>query len=322
MPLPTVVFLDRATVPKQITIAPLPFEHHWLEYEETSPDDVVERLKHADIVLVNKVVLDAKRLSKLPNLRLIAVAATGYNNVDVDYCRDANIAVTNVQGYATQSVPEHVIAMLFALRRNLVGYHQDIQQGEWQRKKQFCFFTHPIGDVAGSTLGVIGSGALGQATAALAKAIGMKVVFSERKGLSSKDCREGYLPFDEVLQQADVMTLHCPLTTQTHHLISTAEFEKMKPTAILINTGRGGLVDEQALVDALQSGMIAGAGVDVFTQEPADEHNPLLANASMPNLILTPHVAWGSDSSIQKLANILMDNVVAFHEGRTQNRVV
>ncbi|MGC9404413.1 D-2-hydroxyacid dehydrogenase [Vibrio genomosp. F10 str. 9ZC157] len=322
MPLPTVVFLDRATVPQQINIATLPFEHEWIEYDYTLPEQCFERIKDADIVLVNKVVLDADILAKLPNLSLIAVAATGYNNVDVEYCRGANIAVTNVQGYATQSVPEHVIAMLFTLRRNLVGYHQDIQNGEWQRDKQFCFFTHPIGDVAGSTLGVIGSGALGQATAALAKAIGMKVVFSERKGVPSKDCREGYLPFEEVLQQADVMTLHCPLTTQTHHIISTAEFEKMKPTAILINTGRGGLVDEQALVNALQSGMIAGAGVDVFTQEPADEHNPLLANASMLNLILTPHVAWGSDSSIQKLANILIDNVVAFHEGRTQNRVV
>ncbi|MCK6263007.1 D-2-hydroxyacid dehydrogenase [Vibrio sp. ZSDE26] len=325
MTVPVVVFLDRATIPSQIKLAELPFEHQWVEYDYSKPDEVVERLKNADIVIVNKVVLDAETLSKLPNMRLIAVSATGYNNIDVEYCRRANIAVTNVQGYATQSVPEHVIAMLFALRRNLFGYHQDIASGEWQRNKQFCFFTHPIGDIAGSTLGIIGSGALGQATATLAKALGMKVLFAERKSESKQemmDCRTGYLPFELVLQLSDAITLHCPLTEQTENLISEAEFNKMKSSAILINTGRGGLVDEQALVDALKSGQIAGAGVDVFTQEPTDESNPLIANMDMPNLLLTPHVAWGSDSSIQKLADILMDNITAFERGDVKNRVV
>ncbi|MGF1697308.1 D-2-hydroxyacid dehydrogenase [Vibrio lamellibrachiae] len=325
MTVPVVVFLDRATIPTQIKLATLPFEHQWIEYDYTTPDEVFERLENADIVIVNKVVLNADVLAKLPNLRLIAVSATGYNNIDTEFCQRAGIAVTNVQGYATQSVPEHVIAMLFTLRRNLVGYHQDIAVGEWQRNKQFCFFTHPIGDIAGSTLGIIGSGALGQATAALAKALGMKVLFAERKSSSQKgmmDCREGYLPFELVLQLSDAITLHCPLNDQTENLISTAELKKMKANAILINAGRGGLVDEQALVDALKFGLIAGAGVDVFTKEPADEDNPLLANMDMPNLLLTPHVAWGSDSSIQKLADILMDNISVFNDGREQNRVV
>lgn len=320
MSLPTVVFLDRATIPTQIDLPSLPFEHQWLEYDFTSPELIVERAHQAEVIITNKVVLDRHVLSQLTHLKLVAVSATGFNNVDVDYCREQGIAVTNVQGYATQSVPEHVVAMMFALKRNLKGYHNDIAAGEWQRNKQFCFFTHPISDTAGSTLGVIGSGTLGQATAALAKALGMHVVFAERKGAS--ECREGYLPFEQVLEQADVLTLHCPLSDETRHLIGRQELATMKPTSIVINTGRGGLVDEEALVDALKEGVIRGAGVDVFTDEPADESNSLIANMHLPNLLLTPHVAWGSDSSIQSLANILMDNIAAFMDGRDQNRVV
>ncbi|MHC6528408.1 D-2-hydroxyacid dehydrogenase [Vibrio proteolyticus] len=320
MSLPTIVFLDRATIPAHIRLPHLPFDHQWVEYDLTAPEHVFERVQSADIVITNKVVLDEPLLRRLPELKLIAVAATGYNNVDLQTCRSLGIAVANVRGYATQSVPEHVVAMMFALRRNLVGYHQDIQQGEWQRNKQFCFFTHPIGDIAGATLGVIGSGELGQATAVLAQALGMHVIFAERKG--AQQCREGYLPFEQVLMLADVLTLHCPLNAETHHLIGAKELARMKPDSVLINTGRGGLVDEAALVAALQRGGIGAAGVDVFSTEPADEHNPLLANMNMPNLLLTPHVAWGSDSSIEKLAHILIENIQAFVEGREQNRLV
>lgn len=320
MSLPNVVFLDRATIPTHIELPHLTFDHQWIEYDFTSPELVVERLKSAQIVITNKVVLDAAVLRQLPELKLVAVSATGFNNIDIDYCREQSIAVTNVQGYATQSVPEHVVGMIFALKRNLIGYHNDIANGEWQRNKQFCFFTHPIGDVAGSTLGVVGSGALGQATAALARAVGMQVIYAEHKG--ANHCRNGYLPFEQVLMMADVLTLHCPLNERTHHLIGHQELTQMKPHSVLINTGRGGLVDEMALLEALKRGTIAGAGVDVFSQEPADDSNPLLANMNLPNLLLTPHVAWGSDSSIQNLANILMDNINAFHQGREQNRVV
>ncbi|MEZ9319381.1 D-2-hydroxyacid dehydrogenase [Vibrio sp. 10N.286.51.E5] len=319
MPTLKVVFLDRATIPSQIHLKPLSFEHEWVEYDFTAPEQVSERVEEADVVITNKVVLNESNLAGTKKLKLIAVSATGVNNVDVEYCKSKNIAVANVQGYATQSVPEHVIAMLFALKRNLVGYHKDIEAGEWQKDKQFCFFTHPIQDVAGSTLGLMGSGSLGQATAMLAKAIGMKVMFAERKGAES--CREGYLPFDTVLKQADVISLHCPLTDATQNLISERELTMMKSSAVLINAGRGGLVDEQALVEALKKHEIAGAGMDVFTQEPADNSNPLLANSHLPNLLLTPHVAWGSDSSIQKLSDILMDNIDGFIAGSPQNIV-
>ncbi|TKF78670.1 D-2-hydroxyacid dehydrogenase [Vibrio kanaloae] len=319
MPKLKVVFLDRATIPSQIILKPLSFEHQWVEYNFTAPEQVSERIEGADIVITNKVVLSESNLAQAQLLKLIGVSATGVNNVDVGYCKSNNIAVANVQGYATQSVPEHVIAMLFALKRNLVGYHQDIEAGEWQKDKQFCFFTHPIQDVAGSTFGIMGSGSLGQATAILAKAIGMNVIFAERKGAES--CREGYLPFETVLQQADAISLHCPLTEATRNLISERELAMMKPSAVLINAGRGGLVDEQALVEALKNHEIAGAGMDVFTQEPADNSNPLLANSRLSNLLLTPHVAWGSDSSIQKLSDILMDNIDGFVAGKPQNLV-
>jgi glycerate dehydrogenase len=317
---PKIVFVDRSTIPQQIVLPQLSVDHQWIEYPLTTSDELYARVKDADVIITNKVVLDADMLARLPKLKLIAVSATGVNNVDIDYCREHQIAVANVQGYATQSVPEHVIGMIFALRRNLLGYHQDIANGEWQRNKQFCFFTHPIGDVAGSTLGIIGSGTLGQATAALARAIGMQVIFAERKDAES--CRAGYLPFEQVVEQADVLTLHCPLNESTRNIISADELARMKASAILINTGRGGLVDEQVLVDALKSGIIAGAGVDVFTQEPADHSNPLLANSDLPNLLLTPHVAWGSDSAIQRLVEILIENIEVYLAGGVQNRIV
>ncbi|MCW8347725.1 D-2-hydroxyacid dehydrogenase [Vibrio sp. ZSDZ65] len=317
---PTVVFLDRDTIPSHIKIAPLSFEHQWLNYPDTTPSQIAERIVDADIIVTNKVVLSEEVLAQASKLRHIAVTATGVNNVDLSYCQSRSIAVSNIQGYATQSVPEHVIGLLFALFRNISAYHNDIAQGEWQKQGKFCFFTHPIRDVAGSTLGIIGSGTLGQATAKLASAVGMKVVFAERKGAS--EVRAGYQTFDSVLKQSDAVCLLCPLTESTVNLIDKHELELMKPTAVLINTGRGGLVNEHALVDALRQGVIAGAGVDVFIQEPAPKDNPLIMNQDLPTLLLTPHVAWGSDSSIQKLCNILVDNLEAFQQGSELNRVV
>ena len=315
----TIVFLDRATIPAHITIPQPGIECQWQEYATTTPEQVIERLKGASIVITNKVILNSQVLSQCPQLKMIAIAATGTNNVDLDYCRQHDIIVSNIQGYATNSVPEHVLAMMFALKRNLVGYHQDIQAGVWQQQKQFCFFSHPISDIAGSTIGIIGKGSLGNAVAVLAKALGMKVLFAERKGATL--CRKGYSPFELVLQQADVVTLHCPLAEQTHNVIGSEEFKLMKDNCVLINAGRGGLVDEAALIDAILTQQIAGAGVDVFTQEPADDTNPLVANAHLPNLILTPHVAWGSDSAIQTLANQLINNIEKFVAGTPQNQV-
>ncbi|WEM42014.1 D-2-hydroxyacid dehydrogenase [Photobacterium sp. DA100] len=314
-----IVFLDRDTIPDHIALPSPEFDHQWTQYSSTHPEQIIERLRDATIAITNKVVLDAAILAQLPKLKMIAIAATGTNNVDLAYCRQQGITVSNIRGYAIDSVPEHAVAMMFALRRNLLGYHRDIQQGVWQEKKQFCFFTHPIGDIRGATLGIIGGGGLGQAMATLGRALGMKVIFADRKG--APQSREGYLPFSHVLEQADVISLHCPLNHETRNIIGRAELKQMKNSAIVINTGRGGLVDERALIDALASGEIAGAGCDVFTEEPAGKDNPLIANSHLPNLLLTPHVAWGSDSAIQALANQLVDNLNAFAAGIPQNQV-
>ncbi|WP_219908869.1 D-2-hydroxyacid dehydrogenase [Photobacterium leiognathi] len=314
-----IVFLDRATIPSHITIPRPRTPHQWTQYQRTKPEQVIERLQDATIVISNKVLLTADILSQLPKLKFIAIGATGTNNVDIDYCHQHHLPVANIRGYATRSVPEHVIAMIFALKRNIVGYQQDIIAGEWQKQQQFCFFTHPISDIAGSTLGIVGKGSLGQATAKLAKALGMKVLFADHKGTSI--CRDGYTPFNDVLQQADILSLHCPLTPETQNLITRVELQKMKPNAILINTGRGGLVNEQDLVDALLHQDIAGAGCDVFTTEPPADDNPLLQHAHLPNLLLTPHVAWGSDSSITTLVDQLIENIKCFCNGKPQNLV-
>ncbi|KJG06817.1 glycerate dehydrogenase [Photobacterium angustum] len=314
-----IVFLDRATIPEHIDIPRPQSAHQWIEYQRTSPSQVIERLQHATIVISNKVQLTADILSQLPNLKFIAIGATGTNNVDLDYCHRHNIPVSNIRGYATRSVPEHVLAMIFALKRNLIGYQQDIIAGEWQKQQQFCFFTHSISDIAGSTIGIIGKGSLGVATANLATALGMKVLFAEHKHVTT--CREGYTLFNDVLQQADIITLHCPLTDTTKDLIAKTELAQMKPNAILINTGRGGLVNEQDLVDALLDKKIAGAGCDVFTSEPPTDDNPLLQQAHLPNLLLTPHVAWGSDSAITALVNQLIENIECFCNGKPHNLV-
>lgn len=318
--LPQVVFLDASTIPQSIQLPMLSFSHQWKSYQKTSAKQVVERLKNAIVVIVNKVILSKEILSQLPHLRLIAVSATGVNNVDLDACRSLGIAVTNVQGYATQSVPEHVLGLMFALRRSLFAYHQDIARGVWQEEGNFCFFNQPIGDLAGSTLAILGKGSLGLALEHLAKAIGMNVVFAERKHEIKP--REGYISFEKALAVADVVSLHCPLTEQTKNLIAAPEFQRMKSNCILINTGRGGLVNEQDLVDALKEKQILGAGVDVFTQEPATQKNPLIQNMHLPNLILTPHVAWGSESAISKLVAILFQNIEDFWVGKSTNRVV
>ncbi len=314
-----IVFLDRKTFPQHIEIPTVPFSHTWECYESTTPDQVIERLEKATIVITNKVLLTAKVLKQLPKLQFIAITATGVNNVDLDYCQANNILVSNIQGYATTTVPEHVIAMMFALRHNLKGYDQDIQKGKWSAQEQFCFFNHSILDIEQSTIGILGSGSLGKAVAQKAKALGMKVLFAERKGCN--DIREGYHAFEDVLKQSDVVTIHCPLTPETTNLIDKTELELMKSSALLINTGRGGIVNEEALVEALKHKTIAAAGVDVVTKEPAPDDNVLIQHSTLPNLMLTPHIAWASDSALERLLTTLVDNIVNFDNGTPINLV-
>ncbi|MGA7824091.1 MAG: D-2-hydroxyacid dehydrogenase [Steroidobacteraceae bacterium] len=311
-----IVFLDRSTLKAQVRRPA--FEHSWAEYPVTAASELPQRLAGATIAITNKVALREETLRRLPDLKMIAVAATGYDVIDVGYCKAHGIAVANIRNYAVHTVPEHAFALITALRRNLLAYRRDVENGRWQQVDQFCFFDHPISDLYGSTLGILGEGVLGQATAHIGRAFGMQVLFADHA--PPKAPGVVFTPLERVLAESDVISLHLPLTDQTRNLIGSAELRRMKRTAILINTARGGLVDEQALAQALTEGVIAGAGFDVLTREPPKEGNPLL-ELRLPNFILTPHVAWASDGAMQFLADQLIDNVEAYVSGRQQNLV-
>jgi len=312
-----IVFLERNTF--TVAFRRPSFDHQWIEFAETAPDDVVQRLAQASIAICNKLPMRAEALSQLPQLRLIAVAATGVDNVDLAYCGSHNIAVCNTRGYAVNSVPEHALMLMFVLRRNLIAFRCDIESGQWHEARQFCLLDHPIGDLKGSTLGIVGFGTLGKSMAQLGRAIGMNIIVAERKHASV--VRTGRVPFEDLLQRSDVISLHCPLTEETKNLMGAGELRQMKPDAILINTARGGLIDDEALLDALERKQIAGAGIDVLRVEPPREGNPLL-DANLPNLIVTPHNAWASRQAMQTLADQLIDSIEAFVRGESRNRVV
>lgn len=314
--LESIVFLERNTF--NIEFRRPRFAHEWIEYDETDDSHVVERLREATIVICNKLGLREDVLSQLTKLKLIAVAATGTDNVDLEYCRTHNIAVCNTRGYAVSSLPEHALMLMLALRRNLIAYRDDVRAGRWNEARKFCLLDHPIGDLRGTVLGIVGFGALGQAMGQLGQAIGMEVIVAERKHAAS--IREGRHSFAEVLRLSDVLSLHCPLTEETKNLIGADELSRMKSDALLINTARGGLIDDHALLEALKTGRLGGAGIDVLRVEPPREGNPLL-EADLPNLIVTPHNAWASRQAMQRLADQLIDNLEAFVRGEPRNLV-
>jgi len=312
-----VVFLDRATLTADLRIPA--FDHTWVEHPDTPPEEMADALWRASIAITNKAPITRALLDSCHKLRLVAVAATGVNNVDLEACRERGIAVCNIRGYAENTVPEHVFMMLLALRRNLLAWRSSLRQGAWQKAEQFCLFDHEIHDLAGSTLGLIGHGSVGRGVERLARAFGMEVLIAEHKGATA--IRPGLTPFDEVLARADQLSLHVPLTEATRDLIGAREFGLMKRNAVLINTARGGVVNEAALISALTTRRIAGAGFDVLSAEPPREGNPLL-DLDLPNFLLTPHVAWSSREAMQKLADQLIDNLEAFVRGEERNRVV
>jgi len=311
-----IVFLERNTF--NVPFRRPAFAHEWSEFGETAPGEVVERLAPATIAICNKLPLRAETLSQLPKLKLIAVAATGVDNVDLAYCHSHNIAVCNTRGYAVNSLPEHALMLMLALRRNLIAYRNDVKAGRWHDAKQFCLLDHPIGDLRAATLGIVGFGTLGKSTAQLGRAVDMEVIVAEHKNATT--VRDGRVEFQEVLRRSDVLSLHCPLTDETKNLIGTDELAQMKPDAILINTARGGLIDDQALIDALKNGRLAGAGIDVLRNEPPRDGNPLL-EVDLPNLIVTPHNAWASRQAMQTLADQLVDNLEAFVRGEPKNLI-
>ena len=287
-------------------------------FEYTPTEDIVSRLAQASIAIVNKVQLSAAILQQLPNLKLICIAATGVNNVDLDAAARLGINVCNVRGYANTAVPQHVIALLLQLTNKISQYHRAVANGLWSQSKHFCLLDYPVTELAGKNFVVIGYGALGQASAQLAQAFGMQIIVAEQPGAVS--CRSGRVPFLTALAQADVISLHCPLNAHTEKLFNQPVLAAIKPGALLINTARGGLIDEAALLNALQNGQLGGAALDVLSEEPPSADHILL-RAALPNLIITPHMAWASAEARQRMVAQLKQNIDAFLSGKVLNRV-
>ena len=311
-----IVVLDRDTLINR----PFDFDfpHTLSSYGTTEAHETLKRIRGADIVITNKVVISAQAFAENPQLKLVAVTATGVNNVDVEAAKQNGTAVCNIRAYGNESVAEHAFMMMITLMRNLPAYQRDVAAGLWENSPFFCHLGAPMRDLNGKTLAIFGRGNIGKTLATYAQAFKMNVVFAEHKNAQS--VRDGYVSFDEAIRSADVVSLNCPLTPQTTNMIGEAELQQMKPGAILINCGRGGLVDEAALVAALKYGQIGGAGFDVLTQEPPRDGNPLL-KARLPNLIVTPHIAWASQEAANRLFDILLDNINRFVAGNPQNLV-
>lgn len=278
----------------------------------TPPERVRERIGDARCVIVNKVVLDRNLLADCPDLELICVVATGTNNIDLKAAAEQGITVVNCRGYGTASLSQHVLTLILALTRNLLPFVEAVRAGRWQAAEQFCLLDYPIGELEGRTLLIVGHGELGGAVARLAELLGMQVQIAERPGMAT--ARAGRVLLADALPKADVISLHCPLTDETRNLIDAGALARMKPSALLINTARGGIVDEQALADALRRGQIAGAGIDVLSAEPPREGNPLLA-PDIPNLLVTPHCAWGSRTARQRVVDQTVENIEAWRRG-------
>ncbi|KNC12510.1 2-hydroxyacid dehydrogenase [Pseudomonas sp. RIT-PI-a] len=281
-------------------------------YPSTTPEQLVERLRGVTVAISNKIDLDAATLQACPDLKLVLVSATGTNNVDLEAARKLGITVCNCQGYGTPSVAQHTLMLLLALATRLPDYQREIAAGQWQRAKQFCLLDFPIVELDGKTLGLLGHGELGGAVAKLAEAFGMRVLLGQIPG---RPPRADRLPLHELLPQVDALTLHCPLNEHTRHMIGAPELALLKPNAFVVNTARGGIIDEQALADALRRGHLGGAATDVLSVEPPVDGNPLLAD-DIPRLIVTPHSAWGSVEARQRIIGQLAENATAFFAGQ------
>jgi len=312
------VFLDKASLfPDDLDFTILDEVADWQWFDNVNVSDIRHCLADAEIIVTNKKLINSAVMDDCPQLRLICVAATGVNNVDIDAAKQKNIKVCNVRAYATSSVAQHVFSLILSLNRKLFTYREAAINGQWSQSDFFCFFGEPVSDLEGKTLGIIGYGELGHAVAEIARCFGMDVLIAKR---DAKDLREGRVELATLLSMADVVSLHCPLTEKNYHLLGEDELSLMKPAAILVNTARGGLIDETALLHALQTKQIAAAALDVLEQEPPAVNHALL-NYHADNLIITPHVAWASRESRQRLVNEIAKNIQAFQQGQHRNLV-
>ncbi len=317
------VFLDNQTFSSNISLATVAQQVTKLTcYSTTTSEQILERCQNAEIVITNKVAFSAETLAQLPQVKLICIAATGYNNVDIESAAKLNIAVTNVSGYAGNSVAQYVLAQILEYYQQTHHHNANTEQGLWQKSDTFCYHGNAITELGGKTLGIVGYGSLGKAVAKLAEAFGMNILISERP--YSAMTRTGRIAFSKVIAEADVLSLHCPQTIDTTNIINTDTLEKMKPNAMLINTARGALVKSKDLLVALQTKQIAYAVLDVLEQEPPPTDHPLLValqEQSLDNLKITAHIAWASNEAQQRLINLLSDNIAAFKCGKKLNRL-
>ncbi|MGB0523257.1 MAG: D-2-hydroxyacid dehydrogenase [Flammeovirgaceae bacterium] len=311
-----IVILDAHTLnPGDLSWAAIEQFGETIKYPRTPPHLVIERCQDAAIVLTNKSIMNREVIEQLPQLKFIAVTATGHNVVDIEAAKTRGIPVSNVAGYGAIAVAQHVFALLLELT-NQVGIHSEsVKQGEWTQASDWCYWKQPLIELAGLTMGIVGMGDIGQRVAKLADAFGMKVIYHSR---SPKNMPYQAVELDTIFTQSDVISFHCPLTPETAGLLSAKRLQEMKSTAFFINTGRGGLVDEPALAGALMQKQIAGAAVDVLSTEPPKADNPLL---TAPNCLITPHHAWGSQAARQRLMDILVENIRCFLAGKPQNVV-
>lgn len=313
------VFLDSKTFSSNISFAAIEQQvSELICYANTPHELILERCQNAELIITNKVVLTAELLAKLPSLKLICIAATGYNNIDITAAKALGIAVTNVSGYAGQSVAQYVLAQILEYYQQTSHHNANTEQGHWQKNESFCYHGNAITELSGKTLGIIGYGNLGQAVIKLADAFGMKILISERIGIVN--IRPGRVSFDQVITQSDIISLHCPQTSNTENLINSNVLTKMKPTVMLINTARGALVNSADLLTALKTKQIAYAVLDVLEQEPPPADHPLL-NTNLTNLKITAHIAWASSEAQQRLIDILSENIAAFKQGNQLNRL-
>ncbi len=319
-----IVFLDRDTIGPSVQVRRPDFDHEWIEYDRTAPELVAERLAGADIAITNKAPIGARELAAAPNLKMIAIAATGYDVIDLEACKERGVVVSNVRGYAVNTVPEHVFSLILSLRRSIIGFRRDVANGEWQKAAQFCFFNHPISDLRGSRLGIVGEGVLGQSVAAIGRnGFGMEPVFLDHEYVSDEARKDGvFVSKDELLETSDAISLHCPLLPSTRDMFGIEQFRQMKRTAIIVNTARGGLIEDAALARALDEGLIGGAAIDVLAVEPPPDDHPFFKLLERPNFILTPHVAWASDEAMQTLWDQVVEHIGNFHAGAPSNVVV
>lgn len=313
------VFLDYASLDQNdldFTALASSFDE-WEIYPSTSSEQLLERIQNVDVIISNKVVVNAAAIEQCKQLKLILISATGTNNIDLVQAKKQGIVVCNCQAYGTSAVAQHTLMLMLNLATSFRQYDKAVQNAEWNKASQFCLLDYPIIELEGKTLGILGYGELGKAVAKLAEAFGMKVLVG---ALPNRPSQENRIAFNALLAQADFLTLHCPLTADTQNLIDANAFDAMKSSAFLINCARGGIVNEQALADALLKGKIAGAATDVLTVEPPKDGNILL-NAEIPNLLITPHSAWGSVDARQRIVQQMVENVAAFKQGQPLRQV-